>query len=190
MSPAADNSALPVDEAPPPRHDPDGLSLSISEQDGDWAAIPRLELAIRTLAEALARHPAGARVRGREATIVLGSDTLLRRLNTTYRGKTAPTNVLSFPFKPRAARADQEAERYLGDVVLAAETVAREAAERRIEPRQHVQHLVLHGLLHLIGYEHESDAQAVEMEGLETEILTGLGLKNPYPVGPPSSSQH
>lgn len=186
MRPAPDNSALPVDEAPSPGHDPADLYLNISEEDGDWTSIPGLEPAIRKVAEALARHPAGARVRCREATIVLGSDTLLRRLNGAYRGKDAPTNVLSFPFKPRAARADQEADCYLGDVVLAAETIAREAAERRVEPIHHVQHLVLHGLLHLIGYDHESDAQAVKMERLETEILTGLGLQDPYPGGPPS----
>jgi probable rRNA maturation factor len=183
MSPATDNAALPGD---PPLGQPQDLCLNISEQDGDWASIPSLEPTIRKLAGALARHPVGARVSCREATIVLGSDALLRRLNAAYRGKDAPTNVLSFPFKPRAARADQEANRYLGDVVLGAETIAREAAERRIAPIHHLQHLVLHGLLHLIGYDHESDAQAVEMERLETEVLTGLGLKDPYPVGPPS----
>jgi probable rRNA maturation factor len=188
MSPAPDKTALPGDEVPPLGQDTQDLCLNISEADGDWASIPSLEPAIRQLAEALARHSAGERVRCREATIVLGSDTLLRRLNGAYRGKDAPTNVLSFPFKPRAARADQEANRYLGDVVLAAETIAREATQRRIEPIHHVQHLVLHGLLHLIGYDHESDAQAGEMERLETEILTGLGLKDPYLAGPPSQN--
>jgi probable rRNA maturation factor len=183
MSPVPDNAS---DEAPPLGHVPEDLCLNISEQDGDWASVPSLELAVHKVAKALARHPAGEPVRCREATIVLGSDSLLQRLNAAYRGKDAPTNVLSFPFQPRAARADQEANRYLGDVVLAAETIVREAAQRRIEPIHHVQHLVLHGLLHLVGYDHESDAQAVEMERLETEILTGLGLEDPYPVGPPS----
>ena len=187
MSPAIDSPVQPVDEGPRVGHDACALCLNISEEGGgDWASMPSLEPAIRKLAQALARHPAGERVRGREATVVLGTDTLLRRLNGAYRGKDAPTNVLSFPFKPRAARADQEANRYLGDVVLAADTIAREAAQRRIEPISHVQHLVLHGLLHLIGYDHESDAQAVEMERLETEILTGLGLKDPHLIGPPS----
>jgi probable rRNA maturation factor len=185
MSRAADSSAPPVDEetALP---EGQGLCLEISEEDGAWPDLSSLDLAIRRVGAALARHPAGARVRCREATIVLGSDALLFRLNTTYRGKAAATNVLSFPFRPRTARADQEANRYLGDVVLAAETIAREAAERRIEPIAHIQHLVLHGLLHLIGYDHESEAEAVEMERLETEILTRLGLQDPYAVGRPS----
>jgi probable rRNA maturation factor len=162
-----------------------GLSLTVSQAEGDWRDGDALARAIRRVAAALSRHPAGTATQGREATVVLGSDALLRRLNASYRGKDVPTNVLSFPFKPRA-RADRESERYLGDVVLAAETIAREAAERRLEPVQHVQHLVLHGLLHLIGYDHATEAQAVEMERLETEILTALGLEDPYASGRPS----
>jgi len=185
MSRAADSCAPPVDEETP-LPEGQGLCLDISEEDRAWADLSNLDRAIRRVGAALARHPAGAGVRCREATIVLGSDRLLFRLNASYRGKAAATNVLSFPFRPRAARADQEANRYLGDVVLAAETIAREAAERRIEPIAHVQHLVLHGLLHLIGYDHESEAEAVQMEQLETEILTRLGLQDPYAVGPPS----
>ena len=113
--------------------------------------------------------------------MVLGSDALVRRLNTTYRGKDAPTNVLSFPFQsPPGAAAD--AGTYLGDVVLAAETVRQEAGERGIEPTHHVQHLVVHGLLHLLGYDHDTDAAAEEMEGLESEILATIGLVDPYAV--------
>ena len=186
MTPAADSATLPVDAAASPGPEPEDLCLSINLEEGAWRAVADLEPAIRRVGEALACHPAGAPVRGREACVVLGSDTLLRRLNASYRGKDAPTNVLSFPFKPRAARADQEADRYLGDVVLAAETIAREAAERRIEPIHHVQHLVLHGLLHLIGYEHAADAEALAMERLETEILRRLGLQDPYAVDPPN----
>jgi probable rRNA maturation factor len=162
-----------------------GLSLTVSQAEGDWSDGDALAGAIHRLAAALSCHPAATGTQGREATIVLGSDQLVRRLNATYRGKDTPTNVLSFPFKPRV-RADREGERYLGDVVLAAETIAREAAQRRLETVHHVQHLVLHGLLHLIGYDHATEAQAVEMERLETEILTALGLEDPYASGPPS----
>jgi len=185
MSLPADPPQLAADEEAPQQPDRADLSLSVSQVEGDWADGDALIEAIRTVAAALSRHPAGTDTQGREATIVLGSDQLLRRLNATYRGKDVPTNVLSFPFKPRA-RADQEGDRYLGDVVLAAETIGMEAAERRLEPAHHVQHLVLHGLLHLIGYDHETEAQAVEMERLETEILTTLGLKDPYATSPPS----
>ena len=89
-------------------------------------------------------------------------------------------------FEPEYVLAQARALDALGDVVLAAETIAREAAQRRLEPVHHVQHLVLHGLLHLIGYDHTTEAQAVEMERLETEILTALGLEDPYASGAPS----
>ena len=186
ISPPADRPPWRPDEevARQPDRLP-GLSLTVSQADGDWSDGDALAAAIHRLAVALSRHPAGIGTQGREATVVLGSDQLLRRLNATYRGKDVPTNVLSFPFKPRA-RADREGERYLGDVVLAAETIAQEAAQRRLEPVHHVQHLVLHGLLHLIGYDHTTEAQAVEMERLETEILTALGLKVPFASSPPS----
>ena len=74
---------------------------------------------------------------------------------------------------------------YLGDVVLAAETVVLEAAERGIAPTAHLQHLVVHGLLHLLGFDHDTDAEAERMEHLETEILATLGIANPYaePLG-------
>ena len=71
---------------------------------------------------------------------------------------------------------------YLGDVVLAAETVSREAAERGIAPTAHLQHLVVHGLLHLLGFDHATDAAAAEMEGLETELLGRIGVADPYAV--------
>jgi len=185
MSLPTDSPQLPVDGEAPQLPDRAQLSLTVSQAEGDWADGDALVAAIRRVAAALSGHPAGAGTQGREATVVLGSDQLLRRLNATYRGKDVSTNVLSFPFKPRA-RADREADRYLGDVVLAAETIAGEAAQRRLEPAHHVQHLVLHGLLHLIGYDHETEAQAVEMERLETEILTALGLKDPFASSPPS----
>jgi probable rRNA maturation factor len=72
--------------------------------------------------------------------------------------------------------------RHLGDIVLAAETILREAAELGINPRHHLQHLVVHGLLHLLGYDHQSEAEAEPMEALEVEILAGLGIPNPYMI--------
>src|SRR5262245_7048752 len=179
MSPRAQSRLPPAAAATPAQPEPTQLGLHLSQQDGDWSGMVGLEPAIRSAAAALARHPGGRAARHREASIVLGSDDLLRRLNASYRGKDVATNVLSFPFRPRAT-ADRQDDRYLGDVVLAAQTVAREAAERQLEPIEHVQHLVVHGLLHLLGYDHVSDPEAAKMERLETEILTGLGLKDPH----------
>ena len=161
-------------EAEPEPEPPDGLALTIVREDGDWTGMEPLETAIRGSAAALASHPACERARGAEASVALASDARVRALNGTYRGKDAPTNVLSFPFQDPPGASSEES--YLGDVVLAAETVRKEAQERGIPPLHHVQHLVVHGLLHLLGYDHESEAEADEMERVEAEILGKLGI--------------
>jgi probable rRNA maturation factor len=142
------------------------------------------------VAAALVRHPACAAVHGAEACVVLANDAMVRSLNRDYRGKDAPTNVLSFPFQAPAVAVrsdDTEREavepaepRHLGDVVLAAETVGREADAQGIPPLHHLQHLVVHGLLHLLGFDHDTEPQAETMEGLEVEILATLGVPDPY----------
>ena len=171
-------SSLPDDE-PAEAEPPERLTLSVVEEDGDWSGFDHLDEAIRQTAGALARHRRLQSAQGSEASVVLGSDATVRRLNFAYRGKDAPTNVLSFPFqRPPGTAVDSDA--YLGDVVLAAETVRREAVERGIEPKHHLQHLVVHGLLHLLGYDHQTDAAAEDMEGLETEVLAAIGVADPY----------
>jgi probable rRNA maturation factor len=164
-------SDIGVEAEPEP---PDWLSLTIVREDGDWTGLEGVETAIRRAAAALAGHPACARSRGAEAGVALASDAFIRRLNSTYRGKDAATNVLSFPFQAPPG-ADRESQ-YLGDLVLASETIRREARERGIPPLHHVQHLVVHGLLHLLGHDHERDAEAERMERLEGEILAELGI--------------
>jgi probable rRNA maturation factor len=94
-------------------------------------------------------------------------------LNAEFRGKDQPTNVLSFP-------AAMGAEDTLGDIALAYETVAREAKEQNKTFLHHAQHLILHGVLHLLGYDHETDAQARIMEALETRLLDTIGIADPY----------
>jgi probable rRNA maturation factor len=115
---------------------------------------------------------------GSEASVVLGSDALVRRPERTYRGKDTATNVLSFRSSARPER--RRGRRLPGDVVLAAETVRREADERGIERKHHLQHLVVHGLLHLLGYDHDRDSEAEVMERLEVDILATIGVSDPY----------
>ena len=106
-----------------------------------------------------------------ELSIVFTNDFAVRQLNARYRGKDRATNVLSFPQKTGAL---------LGDVILAAETVAREAAvaDKRLE--DHMAHLIIHGFLHLLGYDHQGDREAEKMEQLERVALKRLGIADPY----------
>ena len=99
-----------------------------------------------------------------------------RRLNRSYRGKDTPTNVLSFP----ASQAERELASALGDVVICAAVVAREAREQRKTLSAHWAHMVVHGTLHLLGYDHVEPRAATRMEGLETAILRGFGYRDPY----------
>jgi probable rRNA maturation factor len=117
-----------------------------------------------------------------EMTVLLTDDREMRDLNRRWRGKDAATNVLSFPAGDEPEGID--GPRQLGDIVLAAETIAREAEAQGITLTDHLSHLVVHGTLHLLGYDHEDDAEAERMEALETTILAGLGIADPYAQTP------
>jgi probable rRNA maturation factor len=106
-------------------------------------------------------------------TLVLTDDEEMRNLNRSWRGKDAPTNVLSFP-------AGEAAQGFLGDVVLARETTRKEALEQNIALQAHVAHLVVHGVLHLLGFDHTENEAAERMEALEREALAALGVADPY----------
>lgn len=163
--------------------DPPGrLQLDIILEDGDWSAFEPVKEALGEVADAVARR---LDLHDSEAAVALSSDERVRTLNRTYRGKDKPTNVLSFPAAESGL--PPGARRHLGDIVLAAGTIAREAAAQGKPLRHHLQHLAVHGLLHLVGYEHESEQQAREMESLEVEILAQIGIPDPYAV--PSSHQ-
>ncbi len=108
-----------------------------------------------------------------------------RRLNRDFRGKDQPTNVLSFPADLASIPGlPQEVRPQLGDVVLCAGVVAREAREQGKTPADHWGHLVVHGTLHLLGFDHQNSDEADTMEALETRILGSRGVKNPYESGP------
>jgi probable rRNA maturation factor len=110
-----------------------------------------------------------------QVIILLTDDAEIKELNRTWRGKDAPTNVLSFP-----GGDDPTDPRLLGDVVLAYETILQEARDSGIPFADHVQHLVVHGLLHLLGFDHMNDEEAERMENLERTALASIGIADPY----------
>ncbi len=127
----------------------------------------------------LARHT-GLRP-GDEVCLQLDADAAVADLNGRFRGKPAPTNVLAFPAAPLPGAAFTEPDaRPLGDIVLACETVLREADEQNKIPGHHMAHLTVHGLLHLLGHDHQSQDEADIMEALEVRILADLGIPDPY----------
>ena len=129
--------------------------------------------------------PTGAAFPGElEVSIVLCDDAFIQTLNASYRGKNTATNVLSFPsftLKPGQPLPENAAlEVTLGDVIIALETVEREATEGNKTFEAHVTHMLVHGMLHLLGYDHIMEADAEAMEALEVAILKELGINSPY----------
>jgi probable rRNA maturation factor len=156
---------------------PERLHLEIVHSGGDWRLFEPIAPAIKAVGGALADALALPATLA-TAAVALSSDQHVQALNRAYRGKDKPTNVLSFP-APRGTSGGGTPS-FLGDIVLAAETVAREAAEQGTPPSHHLQHLVVHGLLHLHGYDHECTEDAEEMEAVEVGVLARLGIPNPY----------
>ncbi len=157
--------------------DPSWLTIDVVFEDEAWPDPAGAETLVREAAAALAAHAVMHGMKPGDACIALSSDAHVQTLNATFRGKDKPTNVLSFPAPESPV---PHAVEPLGDIVIAHETLAREAAEKGIPLADHLRHLTVHGLLHLLGYDHEDDAEAVAMEKLETEILARLGIPDPY----------
>ena len=155
------------------------LNVETVRDGGRWDAFEPVEDHVEAAVRALAEHKRFRRRAAAEACVALSDDANVRRLNAAYRSKDAPTNVLSFPASAGSSGAPS-GPRMLGDVVLAEETVLREAATLGLAPAHHLEHLVIHGLLHLLGFDHEKDEEASDMEALETEILRARGISNPY----------
>ncbi|MGA0606070.1 rRNA maturation RNase YbeY [Phenylobacterium sp. VNQ135] len=145
--------------------------IDIEVEDGAWTAA-------LADAEALTRRAATAALlsegaEGEGVSLLLTDDATVQALNARFRDQDKPTNVLSFPAPPNP-------EKHLGDVALAFGVCAREAVEQGKPLADHLQHLVVHGVLHLLGYDHMSEDEAEAMEGLERVILAGLGISDPY----------
>ena len=152
------------------------VDIDIFVEAGDW--LPEAELA-RLVDQAVSAAFAETDANGAsELSVVFSDDASIRTLNAQWRGKDKPTNVLSFPAfsVPKGGPLPP----MLGDIVLASETVAREAALEGKPVANHITHLVIHGLLHLLGHDHETDAEAEEMEAIERAALARLAIPDPY----------
>ena len=158
-------------------------------EDVRWEEIGLSELAARAAQATLSRL--GLAPQGFEIVLLGADDARIAALNADFRGKPQPTNVLSWPSEERGAEVEgvapeppepgeEDDPEPLGDIALAWETCAREAEAAGKPMAEHVTHLVVHGALHLLGYDHVRDGDATLMEGLEVEILASLGLANPY----------
>lgn len=152
--------------------------VDVRAEDARWSAgWPSAASLCRKAARAALRRGLNGRAQAVELCLVLSSDARVRLLNRIWRRQDKPTNVLSFP---AASAAPAGAPLLLGDVVLARETIRREARAQGKAADDHLQHLVIHGVLHLLGHDHVRAADAAAMERLEVAILTGLGVPNPY----------
>ena len=150
------------------------VTVDLAIDNPSWTALGDLQSLAERAAEAALREAGFAAKTGAELSCLFGDDASIRELNARWRGIDKPTNVLSFPATGPGS------ELLLGDVVLAFETVAREAAFENKAIRDHVVHLIVHGVLHLVGLDHEDDDEADAMEALEIRALHRLGLANPY----------
>jgi probable rRNA maturation factor len=155
------------------------LEIEIVRHSDLWDSIAVSDDALSRAARAAFAASSAATDEPCEATLVLTDDEEMRELNRTWRAKDASTNVLSFPAGEPVGEAHGEPSP-LGDIVLAGETVIEEAKLKDIPAADHATHLVVHGILHLLGFDHERDTDAERMEALETKVLAGLGIADPY----------
>jgi probable rRNA maturation factor len=152
-----------------------GLAIDVIVQSPRWRAAPESEAVLR---RAIATAAAMLSTSAAELAIVLSDDSAIRLLNRDWRGIDKPTNVLSFPAKAATAPGTPPAP--LGDIVIAYEITAAEAAAEGKPFRDHLAHLAVHGFLHLLGHDHQGERDAEAMEALERQILARLGVPDPY----------
>ena len=159
------------------------------DADEEWDSSSSLEALLRRAAEAAIAESAFPQlvtaVRPLEISVTLGTDDQVRALNAEWRGKDKPTNVLSFPMLARSelSRANvAESELLLGDIILARGVCEAEARDKGVSVEQHAAHLLVHGTLHLLGYDHHDEDEAEDMEAREVRALARLGIANPYEV--------
>jgi probable rRNA maturation factor len=162
--------------------------LEITFADSRWRKIPQLEERLEKAAQKLLEHLLKHSRLPFNAAVMLTGNTVIRRLNRDFRGLDKPTNVLSFPQYdhgklPKKGRSKSPI--FIGDIAIAYQYVVVEAKNEHKILLNHVTHLVIHGLLHLLGYDHLADKEASRMERLETKIMAALGLPDPYLAAKP-----
>lgn len=149
------------------------VTIEIATQSTAWEKLPGAQAMVRRAVEAVLRDE---HIGEGEIGIVLADDARMRSLNKSFRGTDKATNVLAFP----APKLHGDGPRPLGDIVLAYETMAREAEAEDKAAEHHLMHLAVHGTLHLLGFDHLDDADAEAMEARERAILAMLGIPDPY----------
>ncbi|APG83209.1 rRNA maturation factor [Sinorhizobium americanum CCGM7] len=159
------------------------LDIQISVEEGDWPPEERLQALSTRILGAAAEFLAAEEKQPLpgeppELSLVFTDDQSMREINAEWRNQDKPTNVLSFPAFP--VTPGRMPGPMLGDIIVAYETLKREAGELEKPFEEHLTHLLVHGFLHLFGYDHIEDDEAERMEGLETRILARLGLSDPY----------
>jgi probable rRNA maturation factor len=168
-------SKAPASTLPRKRGQRNSVQIDVIVRSPRWRKRPTAQTVVKKAVRAAAIAASTPRA---ELAIVLTDDSTIRTLNRDWRGKNAPTNVLSFPAAdPGKAR---PASPYIGDIVIAFETVAREAVADGKPFNHHLAHLAIHGFLHLLGHDHENDRDADKMERLERKILKRLAIPDPY----------
>ena len=168
-------SKAPAPALPRKRGQRNSVQIDVIVRSPRWRKRPTAQTVVKKAVRAAAIAASTPRA---ELAIVLTDDSTIRTLNRDWRGKNAPTNVLSFPAAdPGKAR---PVSPYIGDIVIAFETVAREAVADGKPFNHHLAHLAVHGFLHLLGHDHENDRDADKMERLERKILKRLAIPDPY----------
>ncbi|MEE9315368.1 MAG: rRNA maturation RNase YbeY [Rhizobiaceae bacterium] len=152
------------------------IEIDIAINEGNWAGEGELQALSKNAIEAATLHLEEQLPDGAEVSLLFTDDAQMQSLNKDWREQDKPTNVLSFA----ANEGDGPDTPLLGDIILAFETVKREADEQRKPFEHHLTHLIIHGFLHLLGYDHIDDDEAEQMELLETKLLAGLEISDPY----------
>jgi probable rRNA maturation factor len=152
-----------------------GLAIDIAVESPEWDRLPNLDALVGECVQTVLARTGDEFGEGAELSLLFCDDARIRELNREFRGKDKATNVLSFPGPEEAGGA-----RLLGDIALAFETIDAEAREQDKSLEQHCRHMIVHGLLHLLGFDHEDPAEAEAMEATEIEVLELMGVANPY----------